>query len=205
MKKTITLSLDGTKMKLHLIPKDESWLHRTIAKLPVVARSYLTGYYTTIGSTIGVPTSAASEEDFGEPSWVQRRIITMRHEARHARRAQKYTLPLYATGYLGPSVTLGLPALLVTLVLGIAGVSWWPLLWAGVATVVLAPLTVGLAIFRALDEWDAFGESVALWGRLRAERVAQALWRDYFFTVPPSWTVKHFEKKYGADWAKRDQ
>ena len=62
---------------------------------------------------------------------------------------------------------------------------WWTLLlWAAIATVLLAPLTVGFAVFRTWDECDAYLESVLIGGETRLEQVAKMLWRDYL-AMPP--------------------
>lgn len=176
--KTI-ITLDGRPVKVKFVKKSDSWLHRTIGKLPFISKSYMTGFWTTIGSTIAVPSRAAPSGEFSK-EWIAHRPIIIRHEARHARRAQRLTLPLYATLYLGPSVTLGLPLMLLSLACG-----WWStLLWASVATVALAPFTAGFAVFRAWDEWTAYRESVIVRGEPEVERVAQSLWKDYLFTMP---------------------
>lgn len=193
--KQLQIHLDGEPVSLTVIPKDKSKLHRVIAALPFIPQTYMTSYWTTIGSTVAVPARRADVDDFGAKSWAVRNILTMRHEARHVRSFRRLTAPVFVTRYLGPSVTLGLPALVVCLILGLCGLGWLPLLVAAVATVVLAPLTGGLAIGRAIEEWDAFEEAVRLNGRSYAERVADMLWRDYFFTVPRSWTMRHFAKK----------
>lgn len=194
MKKTISVMLDGEPVEFDIVPKREVTLHKVINWLPFMTSSYM-NFWTTIGRTVAVPDRAADDQDFGERSWVNRYILTLRHEGRHSRRAQRWTLPVYATVYLGPSVTLGLPALLVCLIVGLATGSWLPLAVAGGLTALLAPLTAGLAIGRALDEWDAYLESVAAYGKSRAEQVAQTLWKNYFFTIPPKMTMRHFARK----------
>lgn len=203
--KKVTVTVDGIPVELTLIPKRESKLHRTINGLWFIPDNYMTSFWTCIGSTLGVPDHAADDPDFGEKTWVRRYIITLRHEAKHALRAKRMTLPLYATCYLGPSVTLGLPAVLVTLLIlvvtgslaaaGIGSFLWQPVLWALGGTLLFAPFTAGWAIFRAHDEWDAYFESVVLRGESRIEQIARSLWYNYFYTIAPGITRRHLRKR----------
>lgn len=186
------ITLDGAPVEVKFVRKSESWLHRLIAKLPFIPESYMSRFWTTIGSTIAVPDRSAPTGAF-DAAWIGRHVITVRHEARHARRAKALTLPLYATLYLGPSVTLGLPLTLLSLCCG-----WWTLLlWAGLGTVALAPLTAGFAVFRAWDEWTAYRESVVIGGEPRVQEVAEMLWSNYFFTMPrpiSRWWLRRYLK-----------
>lgn len=196
MQKKIEVPVHDTTIELILTPKRESKLHRLISKLPFIPRSYLDRYWTTIGRHVAVSNNAADQPDFGEPSWVERVGVILRHEARHAYRAEKLTLPVYATGYLGPSVTLGIPALIVSAIAGI-WVGWEPLQWAAIVTAALLPLSTGFAAFRAWDEWDAYEEAVITQGAARVESVARTLWLNYALTIPPFVTRWWYRRKLG--------
>ena len=182
MKEGITL--DGEFEPLRFIRKSDSRLHRLIAKLPFIPESYMTNYWTTIGSTIAVPKSAYPLSGGFAGQWVAKHVITIRHEARHARRARKLTAPLYAALYLGPSLTVGPIAIALTSILALCGLGWAPLLWALGVTVGILPLSIGFAVFRMWDEVDAYYESIVIGGDSRAEQVAHILWKDYL-AVPP--------------------
>lgn len=189
----VSVNLDGEPYELTLIPKRDSRLHRWISGLFFIPDTYMTHFWTTVNQTVGVPDSAVGKK-FGDADWQRWYKTVLRHEARHARRARRYTLPLYWTGYLGPSVTLGLPACLVTL-LGAWWWGWWPALWALGLTAALSPLTTGFAIFRALDEWDAYRESIITYGDGRLRYVADSLWENYFYTIPPCVTRWWFRRR----------
>ena len=175
--------LDGKPVKVEFIRKSESKLHAFIAKLPFIPKSYMDRYWTTLGSTIAVPDSATPIDDF-DKAWVGRYIITVRHEARHARRAQTLTLPLYGTLYLGPSLALGPIAIALTSFVALCGLGWAPLLWSMVVAIGLLPLSIGCSVFRMWDEVDAYYESIVIGGDSRMEQVARILWEDYL-AVPP--------------------
>lgn len=188
--------LDGKPEPVKFVCKRESRLHRIIAKLPRMSKSYMPRYWTTIGSTIYVPEYAEPLNGHFTSNWKVSHLMMIRHEARHARRARKLTLPLYATLYLGPSVTLGPIVMLLTVILGACGLGWSPLLWVTMLVLGLLPLSVGFAVFRAWDEIDAYREYVAIDPDKRIPAVAKVLWTDYL-AVPPfvsRWFMSSFGK-----------
>lgn len=178
----MTIHLDGTPENILLVPKSESTLNRLIARLPFIPDSYMSRFWTTIGKRVYVPSRRATP-DMGSDAWAERHQVILRHEAKHARRARKLSLPLYAVGYLGPSVTVGPIALGVSLFGGLEA-----FLWTLAVVAALAPLTGGFAVFRALDEWDAYSEAALSRGDRYVDHVAETLWRNYFFTIPPAVT-----------------
>ncbi len=89
-----------------IVRKDRSRLHRAIhvALIGVTfgrMRSYLDSFQTTIGKTVYV---TADWDDWP----VDRRYVTLRHEAIHLRQFRKLTLPLMALIYILLPLPMGL-------------------------------------------------------------------------------------------------
>lgn len=86
--------------------KSKSWFMKLLAFLLLVVtfgrqKTFLTGYVTTIGTTVYVP------EGFN--AWADtRKLAVLRHERVHMRQAKKYGLFLFAVAYLFLPVPLGL-------------------------------------------------------------------------------------------------
>lgn len=193
--KKIRVMLDGEPIEFYLARKEDLWLHKAIAALPLIPKSYMTRFWSTIGGTVAVPERQGRALDFGEPSWIAKYAIPLRHEARHIRNSRRFTFPVFATYYVGPSVTVCLPMLLFWLVWGLVTGSWFWLAMTAIAFVVMLPLSTGLAIGRALEEWYAYEESIRVFGRGRLEAVADTLWENYVFTIPRSYTRRWFAKR----------
>jgi hypothetical protein len=92
--------------KFKVVPKSESGLMEAInAFLLIVsfgqAKSFMTGYATTIGTTVYVT-----------PTWPARpdadKAILLRHERVHMRQAKRYTRLLFSLLYLLPFLPVGL-------------------------------------------------------------------------------------------------
>lgn len=167
--------------EVKFIRKSDSKLHRLIARLPFVPKSYMARYWTTIGQTIAVPEKDAPSAGVFDMPWEIRHRLIIAHEKRHAMRARKLTLPLYATLYLGPSITLGPIALALSPLLGGLTAFLWTL---GVVAALL-PLSVGFAVFRTWDECDAYLEAIRLNPDRMIDLVADGLWEDYLAMPPP--------------------
>lgn len=177
---------------MRLVKKSESALMKFVSSF-LPTPGFMFRYWTTIGDTVYVPTIYDDDPDWGESSWRQKHARILEHERIHVAQWENYTPPLFATIYVGPSVTLGLPAMLVT-ALGAALWGWMPLLVAFAAFIVLLPLSVGFAIGRLLMELEAFGPEFAdayerggieaFDNRVRSR--TDQLWTDYLWTMPPS-------------------
>jgi hypothetical protein len=171
--------------------KSESRLMKLIASV-LPTEDFMERYWTTIGSTIYVPTNRDDDVDWGGNGWAKRHEHIIEHEKIHVDQWERYTAPVFATIYLGPSATLGLPATLVTAL----GAPLWgvtPLLVALGLTLLMLPLSVGFAVGRMLMELEAFQPEFELahyrWGDdalvRRIDARAKQLWRDYLWTMPP--------------------
>lgn len=183
--RTTTVMLDGKPEPVRFVAKRNSRLHSLIARLPLIPDAYMARFWTTIGSTIYVPDNSLPLNREFTASWKASHLMVIRHEARHARRARRLTLPLYATLYLGPSLTMGPLSAILSAILSAVGVLPWACVWiACVITLGLLPFSIGFALFRAWDEADAYREYVAIDMETRVAFVANMLWRDYAAAPP---------------------
>lgn len=175
------VDVDGQWIKLEFARKKDFRFWRFIGKF---FPAFLTHYWTTIGNVVYVPENALPDKVY-DMHWMNRHGIIVRHEARHVRRAQRLTLPLYAVLYLGPSLTILLPAGLVALICAATGLIPWVVShWIWCAFAGLLPLSVGFAIGRAWDESQAYAEQAHTFGPTELDRIAKLLWWPYL-AVPP--------------------
>lgn len=169
-------------MEVKFIRKADSRLHRLISKLPFIPKSYMQRYWTTIGQTIAVPEKDAPEGAF-DMQWELKHRLIIDHEKKHAMRARRLSLPLYAVLYLGPSIALGPIAMALSPILG--GLTAF--MWTIGLIAALLPLSFGFAIFRTWDECDAYLEAIRLDPERMIDLVADVLWEDYL-AMPPAIT-----------------
>ncbi len=101
--------------RLRIVDKRDDWFSRLLdgaVRVLTFGRqsAYMTGYVTTIGATIYVPTSWSDRADLD-------RYVTMRHEAVHLRQFRRYT-------WLGMSLLYLLPIFPLGLAIGRARLEW---------------------------------------------------------------------------------
>lgn len=164
---------------MELKKKSESRLMEVIDCLPFVPNTFMRDFWTTIGNTIYVPTRHDHDAGWGTNVWRMRHSPTITHELVHVAQFKKWTLPLMALGYIGPTPFL-LPFV------------WthWSIL---VLALVLAPLSCGLAYFRWRIERAAYLVNVRL--GMSTESVADTLWHNYFFCWPKKLVVKSLTER----------
>lgn len=163
--------------------------------------SFLSGYWTTINRTVFVPARAVSK-NYLTPDWFKTYHRILGHEGTHVAQAEAYTFPLYAALYLGPSLFL-LPVSIVLWILCIWFTLWIPATVVSGLTVLLAPLTGGLAWWRWYFEREAYLPEVIhkyrragrKYAQRRIDRVINNLATDYFFTWPKGWMQNWFDKQ----------
>jgi len=174
--------------RILLKKKSNIWHQKLIGKLlSPFNKKYMTGYWTTIGRTIYVPTKYDADEDWAQQSWIDRHEPVLSHEMIHVEQYDRRGSLLHYMMYLGPSPFL-LPVTLLCLIVG------WSLaaLIAGGLTIALLPLSVGLAYGRWRTEREAYQVS-RMYGSYHG-RIAHNLWHDYLFTWPKTWAMTWFEK-----------
>lgn len=196
-----------TFLDVELRKKSESWLMRAIALLlrllPGAPSDFMSGWWTTLGTTVYVPTAHDTDPLWGTERWRRSFQRVLSHEAVHAAQFERWGWTGMALGYLGPSVVLGLPALLVCGVVWAATGSWMPFAVAGGLSLALLPLSVGLAWGRWRIEREAYAAEFRFfhdpdrrdWVRRVGRRIGRAsdhLWRSYVFTWPPAWMEEWF-------------
>jgi hypothetical protein len=166
--------------------KSDSWHQKVAGKLTSpFNKRYMESYWTTLGSTIYVPTRYDNDKDWGSQDWINRHEPVIAHELVHVDQSRRWTVFVQALLYLGPSPFLAPVALA-------AWIFSYPLaMWLGIATLVLLPLSIGLAYGRWRIEREAYQVSRS-YGRYHV-RIAHVLWTEYLMTWPKSWAVKWFE------------
>lgn len=92
--------------KFKVVPKSESWMMKAInAFLLAVSfgqmKNFMTGYATTIGTTVYVTPGWPTKPDADK-------AILLRHERVHMRQAKRYTRVLFSLLYLIPFFPVGL-------------------------------------------------------------------------------------------------
>jgi Zn-dependent protease with chaperone function len=139
--------------------KDESTFMKLIGMLMFFNKTFMTGFVTTIGYTVYLPTRAKSGS-----------ISTLAHEYRHAKDASQITRVLFGMLYLLPQL-LGIPGALAALILvplllfGVVSWSWW-LLPLMLTALFLAPLP---AYFRKKYEVNGYTMSLFMTNELLKE------------------------------------
>lgn len=193
-------TVELTKKSASRLMRALDWLMRLVPGTP---NDFLSNWWTTLGGVVYVPDAYDDDPDWGTEPWRARHRRVLTHEAVHAAQFERWGWFGMALGYLGPTVVLGLPAALVCLVLGLAGVGWTPL-WVALGVAAgLLPLSVGLAWGRWRIEREAYAAEFQFYwspGRpewvlevgLRIGRAARALWGRYFFTWPETWMREWF-------------
>jgi hypothetical protein len=162
------------------VRKTDSTLMRVISW--VLPRQFMLHYWTTIGSTIYVPTKYDEDKDWGSLAWRARHIEVIRHEHVHVEQFATLGLAVMALLYIGP-ILITLP--IAVLFYGV----WW--LWA----------IAGLSLL------GSFGFA---WGRWFVERTAylvqvktpedvewavSVLWSFYGWCWPKAWMRRWFKER----------
>ena len=189
-------------MEAELRAKSRSRLMRAIGwVLRPFNPAFMARYWTTVGSTIYVPTQYDDDKDWGGAAFRTRHRGTIEHEQVHVEQFKRWGVGLMAVGYLGPSPFLLVGSLAY---FGAVALGWsqpgWPSAWWGVAgAAVLLPLSIGLAYFRWRIERVAYMIQVrAAWQRPKAiEHIVGVLWTGYLWSWPRSWMRRWFEREIG--------
>ena len=142
-----------------------------------LGRRFRQYFWTTLGTTVYVPSRHDGDRDWGTELWVRRNRKVIEHEKVHVEQFRKYGWLLMILLYIGPA-----PFFLMLIPL-------FPPLFI-VLTLLTIPLSTTLAWGRWFIEREAFltqihNESGAKWA-------ADLLWNDYFFTWPPLWSENWF-------------
>ena len=145
--------------------KDESALMKLIGFILFFNKVFMTGFVTTIGYTVYWPSRTGLEQS-GLSS-----LITLAHEYRHAKDANKITRVLFGMLYLLP-LLLAIPGILATLILIplllFSVVSWsWLMLPLMLTSLLAAPLP---AYFRMKYEVNGSTMSLFMINELLKER-----------------------------------
>jgi len=179
-----------------LVRKSDSWLMRAIGfVLRPIVPAFMTRFWTTIGETNYTPTVYDDNSDWGTPTWQARHADVIDHERVHIMQKRRFTMPLFVLMYLGPSAFLA-PA---TLILAIMSV-WLPTGIASlvglVASVVLAPLSIGLAWGRWRIEREAYLVNIRTSRNqsITIRWVANTLHENYLMTWPRKWAIRWLTK-----------
>lgn len=159
-------------MDIKLKRKQDSWIAKLAPK----------DFWITLGRTIYVPDYAWKHEHWGyenDPhAFFVRYKSLIAHEMEHVEQFAKWGLLFYVL-YIGPAPFIA-PLILLS----------WKIFLP--LTLVLLPLSVGLAYFRMRFELKAYEHQ--LHGDWNVEWIAETLWTKYFFTWPPKWTKKRLLK-----------
>jgi hypothetical protein len=178
-----------------LVRKDDYWVFRWMGHLLAVLRimpydTFMTGFWTTFRNVVGYRTTLTRSQ--AEVSHVAI------HEAIHVWRWEKWGLLVYATAYIGPSITIMLPLLLLSVVLAASHVvSWLFVLACAIWLVGLLPLSAGLAYGRWFIEREAYLVQL-FFATSRAkeiERIVESLWKNYAWTWPRKWMRRWFQNE----------
>lgn len=174
---------------MRLIKKSESRWHKLVARLPFIPKNYMTGFWTTVGSTVAVPAVYDTDPDWGQSGWITRHRVVVEHEMHHVQQWRRLNILMWIL-YLGPSPFLVLPCA----VLAYLHNALWLLL-----PVALAPLTCGLAWGRWWIERSAYAirhdQLRGLTRTVYANHIATTLWSSYFYTWPPALVRKWYAKR----------
>lgn len=147
--------------------------------MPFIPRSFMSRFWTTIGRTVYVPTQYDLNPNWGKASWRMQHSEVLGHEKVHVEQWESLG-PLMWLLYIGPAPFL-LPFI------------WIHPLYFGLLILLLSPLTCGLAVGRAFLEIEAYGTHIK--DENGYHWVGQTLWRNYFFTLPPTWTAAWMKKR----------
>ena len=157
-----------------VVEKSDSWLMKAIAKILFFNKRFLTGYITTIGTTIYWPKADdLNHNDFS----------TLFHEAQHAYDYKRFP-PWFILSYLSPQI---LTILMLLAFVALTGALWWFVFLGAVAF--LAPFP---SVFRTHWEMRGLGCGMAfrIWttgsiiDRFKEFAVARFVGPDYYFMWP---------------------
>lgn len=169
--------------------KTDSRLMRAVGwVLKPFTPTFMGSFWTTIGSTVYVPSRYDDDEDWGTEVWRGRHAALLAHEAVHVAQFERYGLLLMAVMYLGPAPFIEI-------------VAWIALIWSWKVALIIAgvalanlPLSVGLAWGRWRLEREAYLESIRYeapaFRDSQIKFIADTLWRNYLFTWPRVWVRK---------------
>lgn len=200
----ITPTWPVPKKKTRFVRKDKYWVFKLMAfflhTTRIMDRDVFYGrFWTTWDHTIGVRTSL----DISKPGWQGGHELIIRHEKVHIRRKEILGSYLYSTLYVGPSVTIWLPAAIISSIVHIFVVYPWLWTWAILGVLVLClPLSIGLAWGRFCLEREAYLVQIYVARdcepRLRSrviEGVVKTLHNNYARPWPKKWMHKWFLKE----------
>ena len=174
--------------------KSEWPLMKLIDKIPfIIPKNFMTGFWTTIGGTIGVPTCYDDDPDWGSAAWKARHALVLVHEATHVEQFKTYGRWLFSVGYLGPAVFPGLLLWLISL-LAVPLIGWLPVVELSIVIVLLLPLSTGLAFGRWVFERTAYLAQIH--SSADIEWAVESLWANYAFTWPRAWMRSWFLKAW---------
>lgn len=169
--------------------KSESRFMRLVAKLlapfnPV----FMERFWVTMGYTIYVPANRDKDIDWGTDSWKERYRAIICHELVHVDQYIERGPVFHALLYVGPSAFLA-PISIVLWALSFWIGSGWALA-ATLSTLLLLPLSVGLAYGRWITERAAYQVSRA-YGQ-DVDGIVESLWYGYLYPWPMTWMKRWF-------------
>lgn len=186
--------------KYKLRKKTDSWFQRLLGVVVwPFNRRFVKDYWTTIHDTIYVPSVYDDDSNWGTPTWRAKHFSILEHESIHVRQWEEEGW-LHDIKYLGPAVIpLALLLFSIPFAIFFPRTLFWPGMVLSILTVLLSPLSIGLAYWRWEKEFEAGLPSLIRWAhrdRRRYEQVlahrVKMLWWEYLFTWPPSWMEKRF-------------
>lgn len=121
--------------------KDQSWFMKFLAMFLFFNKDFMTGYITTLGSTIYFPDATWVKEN----EYAAMKVLA--HEVVHVNQADQYSKFLFSILYLFPQ------CLAVLSLLAVLAIFWLPFLWCLLFLIFLAPIP---APWRAKFEFEAY-------------------------------------------------
>ncbi len=186
-------------MEVELRAKSRSQLMRVIGwVLRPFNPAFMERYWTTIGSTIYVPTQHDDEKDWGEAAFRARHRDIIDHEKVHVEQFECWGVLGMAFGYLGPSPFLFIASLAFFGLDTLGGTTpWRQASWLSIVeAIALLPLSVGLAYFRWRIERAAYMVQVRASPRPETiEHVVSVIWTGYLWAWPRPWMRRWFERQ----------
>lgn len=157
--------------------KSDNGLMKLLAKF--AGDHFMTSMWTTVGSTIYVPTQYDNDPDWGSEAWCIRHGTTLQHEATHVNQGRTLSWPVFFLIYFGPAP--------ISILLWLINVKFVLL------TLGLLPLSLGLAYGRWRLEREAY--LVDIRDGVDIDFIVDSLWHRYMFTWPKSWMAKWFHSQ----------
>lgn len=178
-----------------LVRKDEYWVFNVMKWLVSILQImdqnlFMKNFWTTWDHTIGFPTRLTLER-------AQKYTDIIDHELIHIWRKEQWGGFLYSTAYIGPSITIFLPLLIISSLLHVFITYPWFWTWILLGlTMLCLPLSIGLAYGRFFIEREAYMVSIARSSNENRseeiQRVVNTLKNNYAWTYPTKWMSSWF-------------